>query len=46
MELNIDQIEALLPHRYPFLLVDKITQCVPGESAQGKIGRASCRERV
>ena len=35
MELNIDQIEALLPHRYPFLLVDKITQCVPGESAQG-----------
>ena len=24
MELNIDQIEALLPHRYPFLLVDKI----------------------
>ena len=35
MELNIDQIEALLPHRYPFLLVDKITQCVPGQSAKG-----------
>lgn len=35
MELNIDQIEALLPHRYPFLLVDKITQCVPGQSARG-----------
>ena len=35
MELNIDQIEALLPHRYPFLLVDKITSCVPGQSAQG-----------
>lgn len=35
MELNIDQIEQLLPHRYPFLLVDKITQCVPGQMARG-----------
>ena len=35
MELNIDQIEALLPHRYPFLLVDKITDCVPSQSAKG-----------
>jgi len=35
VELNIDQIEAILPHRYPFLLVDKITECVPGESARG-----------
>ena len=35
MELNIDQIEAILPHRYPFLLVDKITECVPGQSARG-----------
>ena len=36
MELNIDQIEAILPHRYPFLLVDSITECVPGQSAKGK----------
>ena len=35
MELNIDQIEALLPHRYPFLLVDKITDCQSGQSARG-----------
>ena len=35
MELNIDQIEAILPHRYPFLLVDKITECIPGEKAKG-----------
>ncbi len=35
MELNIDQLEAILPHRYPFLLVDKIAECVPGESAKG-----------
>ncbi len=36
MELNTDQIEALLPHRYPFLLVDRITECVPGQSARGR----------
>lgn len=35
MELNIDQIEELLPHRYPFLLVDKIVDCTPGQSAKG-----------
>ena len=35
MELTIDQIESILPHRYPFLLVDKITECVPGEGARG-----------
>ena len=35
MELNIDQIEQLLPHRYPFLLVDKIVECVPGQGAKG-----------
>ena len=35
MELNIDQIEAILPHRYPFLLVDKIVECNPGQSARG-----------
>ena len=35
MELNIDQIEAILPHRYPFLLVDKIVECTPGEGAKG-----------
>ncbi len=35
MELNIDQIEAILPHRYPFLLVDRITECTPGERAKG-----------
>lgn len=35
MELNIDQIEQLLPHRYPFLLVDRIIECIPGQSAKG-----------
>lgn len=36
MELNSNQIQEILPHRYPFLLVDKITECVPGERAVGR----------
>ena len=35
MELNSNQIQEILPHRYPFLLVDKITECVPGQKATG-----------
>lgn len=35
MELNSNQIQEILPHRYPFLLVDRITECVPGEKATG-----------
>jgi len=35
MELTNDQIRDILPHRYPFLLVDKITDCEPGMSAKG-----------
>ncbi len=31
-ELNIQDIKLILPHRYPFLLVDKILECVPGQS--------------
>lgn len=29
------QIMDMIPHRYPFLLVDKITECVPGKYAKG-----------
>ena len=35
MELNIEQIQEIVPHRPPFLLVDKITDYVPGEWAKG-----------
>ncbi|MEQ9115471.1 MAG: 3-hydroxyacyl-ACP dehydratase FabZ [Rickettsiales bacterium] len=34
-ELNIQQIQKLIPHRYPFLLVDKIVDIVPNQSATG-----------
>lgn len=29
------QIMDMIPHRYPFLLVDKITECVPGKYSKG-----------
>ncbi len=32
MELNIQEVMALLPHRYPFLLIDKVLELHPGES--------------
>jgi 3-hydroxyacyl-[acyl-carrier-protein] dehydratase len=33
--LNVEQIRAILPHRYPFLLVDKILELEPGRRAVG-----------
>src|SRR5664279_4222512 len=33
--LNVEQIRAILPHRYPFLLVDRILEMVPGKRAVG-----------
>lgn len=35
MELNSNQIQEILPHRYPFLLVDKIVDFEPGQWAKG-----------
>jgi len=33
--MNINDIQNLLPHRYPFLLVDKIVHIDPGKTAVG-----------
>jgi len=33
MELNIQEIMEIIPHRYPFLLIDRVTACEPGHSA-------------
>jgi len=30
-EMYIEEIRKFLPHRYPFLLVDRVIECVPGE---------------
>lgn len=36
-KLSFDTIEIMkmVPHRYPFLLVDRITECVPGKYSKG-----------
>lgn len=31
-EMYVDEIRRFLPHRYPFLLVDRVLECIPGES--------------
>jgi len=34
-DADIQLIQRIIPHRYPFLLVDRVTQIVPNESAVG-----------
>ncbi len=33
--VQIDEIQKIIPHRYPFLLVDRVEDIVPGQSAVG-----------
>lgn len=33
--LDINQIMKLIPHRYPFILVDRVTECVLGKYCKG-----------
>ena len=35
MLYNVVDIQNILPHRYPFLLVDRITKLTPGEYIEG-----------
>eukprot|EP00238_Polyblepharides_amylifera_P000304 CAMPEP_0196572598 /NCGR_PEP_ID=MMETSP1081-20130531/2614_1 /TAXON_ID=36882 /ORGANISM="Pyramimonas amylifera, Strain CCMP720" /LENGTH=227 /DNA_ID=CAMNT_0041889961 /DNA_START=97 /DNA_END=780 /DNA_ORIENTATION=- len=35
ISMDINEVMAVLPHRYPFLLVDRITEMVPGKYAHG-----------
>lgn len=35
IDLDLEDIMALIPHRYPFLLIDKVLDVVPGERATG-----------
>jgi 3-hydroxyacyl-[acyl-carrier-protein] dehydratase len=35
LPLNIEQIKELLPHRYPFLLLDRVTEYTAGERIKG-----------
>ncbi len=35
MSLDINRILAILPHRFPFVLVDRVTEIVAGKSIRG-----------
>lgn len=35
MSLGIKEIEAIIPHRHPFLLIDRIDELEPGVKASG-----------
>ncbi|WP_434310009.1 3-hydroxyacyl-ACP dehydratase FabZ [Hominifimenecus sp. rT4P-3] len=35
MSLGIKEIEAIIPHRHPFLLLDRLEELTPGERAVG-----------
>jgi len=35
LPINVEQIQQLLPHRYPFLLVDRVIEIVPDVSVVG-----------
>ncbi|MDH5558830.1 MAG: 3-hydroxyacyl-ACP dehydratase FabZ, partial [Alphaproteobacteria bacterium] len=35
MELDVNAIMRMIPHRYPFLMIDKVVDIVVGESAVG-----------
>lgn len=35
MVFNTEQIKEILPHRYPFLLIDKIVEFIPEKKAVG-----------
>ena len=32
VDMPIDEVLRHLPHRYPFLLVDRVLECIPGKS--------------
>lgn len=35
LKFDIKGIMDLIPHRYPFILVDRITECLPGKYCKG-----------
>ncbi len=35
VSLDIHQILGILPHRYPFVMVDRVTEILPGKSIRG-----------
>ena len=31
MQLNIQEIQKIIPHRFPFLMIDRVIECTPNE---------------
>ena len=35
LEVDIERIMEMIPHRYPFLMIDRVTDIIPSKSAVG-----------
>lgn len=35
---DVNEIKKLLPHRYPFLLIDRVLEFTPGKNAPSRVG--------
>lgn len=35
LSFNAQELQAYQPNRYPFLMIDRVTECVPGKYAKG-----------
>jgi 3-hydroxyacyl-[acyl-carrier-protein] dehydratase len=35
MEISIEEVQKILPHRYPFLMIDRILEFIPNEKVVG-----------
>jgi 3-hydroxyacyl-[acyl-carrier-protein] dehydratase len=35
IQLDIKEIQRVLPHRYPFIMLDRVTEAIPGQRAKG-----------
>lgn len=42
MVYNIEQIKQLLPHRYPFLLVDRVDEIIKDDNGENKVIAHKC----
>lgn len=31
MELDVNEIKKIIPHRFPFLMIDRVVECIPNE---------------
>ncbi len=43
--MGVEEIKRFLPHRYPFLLIDRVTELVPGKKIVG-FKNISCNEAL